>query len=119
MDHIIKKASNKNNSSEENSFYGCLKKFEEYVCPNCKSKMGISIFQKVVVGFCSKENCLKKWIFRTNKDGDIKHNESLNEIKALIEFYLELPFNLGFHSNQFSALKTNNINLEISFFEKK
>lgn len=73
-----------------------LKKYSSQRCPTCDSVLTMEIIKKQIIGTCKKNTCKKIWLINEdNNNGKINIIEAL-EVSGLIEFYIELPFNLGY-----------------------
>lgn len=88
-----------------------MKKYSNRKCPECKADIKIKIVKKQVVGICQNNNCKKFWLFYKDKSGAENIIEAL-EVSGLIEFYVELPFNLGIPTGLYAYDKPNQIRLK-------
>ncbi len=88
-----------------------MKKYVNRKCPKCNADIKIKIVQKQVVGICQKNDCKKFWLFYKDKSGTENIVEAL-EVSGLIEFYVELPFNLGIPTGLYGFDKPNQIRLK-------
>ena len=77
-----------------------LKGYSNQKCPDCKSNILVEIVQAQVIGTCQNNECKKIWLFNEVKNGNINSIEAL-EVSGLIEFYVELPFNLSLSRKNF------------------
>jgi tetratricopeptide (TPR) repeat protein len=87
-----------------------LKEYENRKCPSCNINIEMKIVQKQVIGICKNNDCKKIWIFYKDKSGKENYIEAL-EVSGLIEFYVELPFNLGIPTGLYAFDKPNQIML--------
>ncbi|MBD3213707.1 MAG: hypothetical protein GF311_13945, partial [Candidatus Lokiarchaeota archaeon] len=96
-----------------------LREYENRKCPSCNINIEMKIVQKQVIGICQNNDCKKIWIFYKDKNGNENYIEAL-EVSGLIEFYVELPFNLGIPTGLYAFDKPNQIMLrrDMYHFEK-
>ena len=80
-----------------------LKKFTNQRCPNCNLILDLELVKKQVIGTCKNDKCKKIWLI--NKDNVIE----VIEVSGLIEFYVELPFNLSIPTGLYSFDKPKQI----------
>ena len=85
-----------------------LKKYSSQRCPTCDSMLTMEIFKKQIIGTCKKNICKKIWLINEDNNGKINTIEAL-EVSGLIEFYVELPFNLGIPTGLYSFDKAKQI----------
>jgi len=96
-----------------------LKKYRNRKCPDCKANIKTKIVQKQVVGICQNIDCKKFWIFYKDKSGKENFIETL-EVNGLLEFYVELPFNLSIPTGLYTFDKPKQIMLrrDMYYFQK-
>jgi len=85
-----------------------LKRFSNQKCPDCQSNILMEIVQNQNIGTCKNNKCKKTWLFIENNDGKISSIEAI-QVGGLIEFYVELPFNLGIPTGLYSFDKPKQI----------
>ena len=96
-----------------------LKKYNNQRCPTCDSDLTIEVIKKQVIGTCKKDTCKKIWLITKDNNGKINAIEAL-EVSGLIEFYVELPFNLGIPTGLYSYDKPKQIMVrrDMYYFQK-
>jgi len=87
-----------------------LKKYKKRKCPDCNASIEVKSVQKQIVGICHNNDCKKIWLFHKDKSGKVNSIESL-EVNGLLEFYVELPFNLGIPTGLYTFDKPKQIML--------
>ena len=94
-----------------------LSKFKGMKCTQCIG--GLTFKRKNTVNFAYCENCGKVWMLDYSKDGNIVRFECY-ELNFLIEFNVELPFNLGLPTGLYSYETPNQIMVrrDMYYFQK-
>ncbi len=94
-----------------------LSKFKGMKCTQCIE--GLSLKRKNTVNFAYCENCGKVWMLDYSKDGNIVGFECY-ELNFLIEFNVELPFNLGLPTGLYSYGTPNQLRIrrDMYYFQK-
>ena len=85
-----------------------LKKYRNHKCPVCKSYVLIKEIQNHVIGVCQNDKCRKLWFLYKDKNGSVNSVEA-TEVNSLMEFYVELPFNLSIPTGLYSFDKAKQI----------
>ena len=94
-----------------------LSKFNGMKCTQCIGDLTLK--RKNTVNFAYCENCGKVWMLDCSKDGNIVRFECY-ELSFLIEFNVELPFNLGLPTGIYSYITPNQIMVrrDMYYFQK-
>jgi len=87
-----------------------LKKYRNRKCPDCKSNILVKMVQNQLIGVCQNDNCKKFWLLYKDKNGNVNYIEA-SEVNGLIEFYVELPFNLSIPTGLYTYDKAKQIML--------
>lgn len=99
-------------------FFGNFKLFD-MKCPLCQSKMNFAKKRSITFAYCTNKECEKIWMLNKGSNNQILFSESY-EKSFLIEFNVELPFNLGLPTGFYSFGKPNQIMIrrDMYYFQK-
>lgn len=77
-------------------------------CPYCRSKFKYEAKKSTTFAYCTNENCKAIWMVAKDSKNQILLAECY-EKKILLEYFVELPFNLGLPTGFYSFEKPNQL----------
>ncbi|MFW9773070.1 MAG: tetratricopeptide repeat protein [Candidatus Thorarchaeota archaeon] len=94
------------------------KEYEDYKCNSCNSDLILESKRSYIFGSCSNNNCSKIWMLMKSSN-EIQAFEC-EEVNFLIEFNVELPFNLALPTGRYFFNKPNELMLrrDMYYFQK-